>query len=219
MKWMISELYNNSLNSFKEKEQNDFVLNLLVKIVAKIDINLICKFLEDINEKSKNKIILNTINKNNLLFHWLLETSFQSFMIKETNFDENKFKPGFNIHPIDEKSSDKKIILTEKEKIVQIYNSTKKLILDITESNIYQKLDYIFSWGKYYYELRTNKNNFQNVKYFIINLLDNLDNLIKKSSFSLNEFNELLYHYFKLNLIYIFMYILFIYLVGNEMLI
>ena len=184
MKWMISELYNNSLNSFKEKEENDFILNLLVKIVAKSDINLICKFLEDINEKSKNKIILNTINKNNLLFHWLLETSFQSFMIKETNFDENKFKPGFNIHPIDEKSSDKKIILTEKEKIVQIYNSTKKLILDITESNIYQKLDYIFSWGKYYYELRTNKNNFQNVKYFIINLLDNLDNLIKKSSFS-----------------------------------
>ena len=180
MKWMISELYNNSLNSFKEKEQNDFVLNLLVKIVSKSDINLICKFLADLKEKSKNKILLSTINKNNLLFHWLLETSFQSFMIKETNFDESKFKPGFNIDPKNE--TDKK------EKIEKIYENTLEFIIDITRNNIYQKLDYIFSWGIYYYELRNNKNNFHKVKNFMFKILTFKGGLItNKSSFSEKE--------------------------------
>ena len=194
---MISELYNNTLQSFKEKEQNDFVLNLLIKIVSKSDIILICQFLEDLKEKSKNKKLLNIINKNELLFEWLLETSFQIFMIKESNNEENKFKPGFIINPIDEKSSDKKQILSEQEiniKIGQIYNNTIEFIINITKNNIYEKLDYIFSWSKYYYELRNNKNNFQNVKIFLLNILINLLNSITTYDFTEKE-NQNEYEY------------------------
>jgi len=178
---MILELYNNTLQSFKEKEQNDFVLNLLIKIVSKSDIILICQFLEDLKDKSKNKKLLNAIDKNELLFKWLLETSFQIFMIKESTNEENKFQPGFITNPIDEKSPEKKSLLSELEKnikIGQIYNYTIEFIINITKNNIYEKLDYILSWSKYYYELRNNKNNFQKVKIFLLNILINLLNSI-----------------------------------------
>jgi hypothetical protein len=116
MNLMILDLYNNTLNSLKETEQFYFVLNLLIKIVSKSDIILICQFLNYLKSKQDKKSFIDKLYKHQLFFFWLLETSFQSFMIIESNFDETKFKQGFNIDPIDENSSEKKKILSEEEK-------------------------------------------------------------------------------------------------------
>ena len=187
MNTMILDLYNNTLNFFKESEQFDFISNLLIRIVSKSDIILICKFLNNIKEKSKNNTISYKLYKNQQFFHWLLETSFQTFMIIESGFDKNKFKPGFTIDPIDEKTSEKNKILSDEEieiKVKEIFTFTNEFIIDITKKDIYQKLDYIFSWSKYYYELRNNKNNFQNVKEFILKILRNLFKSFPSLSFS-----------------------------------
>ena len=61
----------------------DFILNLLIKIVSKGDIILINKFLDDIKKKSETKDKLEQILENQQFFHWLLETSFQAYMIKQ----------------------------------------------------------------------------------------------------------------------------------------
>ena len=177
MNSMILDLYNNTLNSLKESEQFNFVLNLLIKIVSKSDIILISEFLNYLKNKSNKKSFLDKLYKNQLLLIWLLETSFQSFMIIESNFDEKKFKQGFTIDPVDENSSEKKKILSEEEKrakIEEVYTNTNLFIIEIINNNIYKNLDLLFSWSKYYYELRNNKNNFQNVKNFIIKILRNL---------------------------------------------
>ena len=191
MNLMKLDLYNNSIKIFKEPEYYDFVLNLLIKIVSKSDINLISNFLEDLKMKLNNEKMMNNIYKNELLFKWLLETSFQSFMIKESNFDENKFKPGLIINDNILSEEEKKI------KIEKIYSDTKEFILNIIRKDIYQKLDYLFSWSKYYYELRKYKNNFQNIKNFIFNIIRNIFNSIIKVSFSEKENsiqNEYMYY-------------------------
>ena len=173
MNELISSLYNSILMSFKEKLGYDFILGLLVKIVSKGDIILINKFLDELNKKSESKEILEKINNNQQLFHWLLETSFQAYMIKETNLDEQKFIPGFCIDPIDEDSNDKKHILTEEEKrkkVNDIFNKTNGFIYKIIKNNIY-KLDYVLTWSKYYYEIRNDKNNFEQVRNYVLDIL------------------------------------------------
>ena len=174
---MIFELYNNTLKSYKESPQCNFVLNLLIKIVSKSDIILISKFLKDLEKKSEKKKLLENMNQSIYLFHWLLETSFQAFMIKESNFDKDKFKPGFNIEPLNNDSPEKIKILKEEEKkskIEEIYSMTTKFIIDIINNNIYNNLDYLFTWSKYYYELRSDKNNFQKVRNFLYKILRSL---------------------------------------------
>ena len=99
-----------------------------------------------------NKKPLSNINDNsitNLLeyykekVNYLLETSYQTFMIIESGFDKNKFKPGFTIDPIDEKTSEKNKILSDEEieiKVKEIFTFTNEFITDITKKDIYQKL-------------------------------------------------------------------------------
>ena len=197
---MILDLYNNTLSTFKESEHFDFVLNLLIKIVSKSDITLITQFLNLLKNKSEKKTFKENLYKNTIFFHWILETSFQIFMVIESNFDENKFKPGFTIDPIDENSSEKKKILSEEEKrikIGEIFSITNEFIIDIIEKDIYQKLDFMFSWSKYYYELRNDKNNFHEIKNFIFKILRNLFNSCIMPSISDKEStyqNEYMYY-------------------------
>ena len=182
MNSMILDLYNNTLNSLKETEQFYFVLNLLIKIVSKSDIILICQFLNYLKSKQDKKSFIDKLYKHQLFFFWLLETSFQSFMIIESNFDEKKFKQGFNIDPIDENSSEKKKILSEEEKkskVQEVYSDTNIFIIQIITNNIYKNLDILFSWSKYYYELRNDKNNFEKVKDFVFGILKNLSKFIE----------------------------------------
>ena len=98
-------------------------------------------------------------------------------IIKESNFDKDKFKPGFNIEPLNNDSPEKIKILKEEEKkskIEEIYSMTTKFIIDIINNNIYNNLDYLFTWSKYYYELRSDKNNFQKVRNFLYKILRSL---------------------------------------------
>ena len=200
MNLMILALYNNTLNSLKETEQFTFVLNLLIKIVSKSDIILISEFLNYLKSKSSKKSFLDKLYKHQLLYFWLLETSFQSFMIIESNFDEKKFKQGFTIDPIDENSSEKNKILSEekkKSKVEEVYTNTNLFIIEIINDNIYKNLDLLFSWSKYYYELRNDKNNFQKVKDFLLRILRNLSKSYILLSISENEDskqNEFMYY-------------------------
>ena len=197
---MILDLYNNTLSTFKESDHFNFVLNLLIKIVSKSDITLITQFLNLLKTKSEKKTFKKNLYKNTIFFHWILETSFQIFMVIESNFDENKFKPGFTIDPVDENSSEKKKILSEEEKrikIGEIFSITNEFIIDIIEKDIYQKLDFMFSWSKYYYELRNDKNNFHEIKNYIFKILRNLFNSCITPSISNKEStyqNEYMYY-------------------------
>ena len=172
---LINGLYDNIFNSFKEKIGFDFIMSLLVKIVSKGDILLILKFLDNLKKKFETKEKKELIYNNQLLFLWLLETSFQTYMIKESNFNEEKFLPGFCIDPIKEEEGESIHLLSEgekKKKVDEIYNITNDFIIDILKQNIY-KLDYIFTWSKYYYEMRNNVNNFDHIRDYLLKILRN----------------------------------------------
>ena len=189
---LISGLYNNIFKLFKEKAGFDFFLNLLIKLVSKSDIILINKFLEDLKNQPETKDKLGLIYDNHQFFHWLLETSFQIFMIKESNYDDKKFVPGFSIDPIDEDLKDKKHIFTEEEKkkkIDELYHYINEFISNIIKNNIY-KLDYIITWSKYYYEMRNDKNNFEHVRNYVIRILRNSYKLPHEIPFTDKKFNE-----------------------------
>ena len=188
---LILGLYDNIFKSFKEKMDFDFILNLLIKIVSKGDIILINKFLDDIKKKNETKDKLDQILENHQFFHWLLETSFQAYMIKKSNFDEKKFAPGFCIDPIDEDSSEKKHFFNEEEKrksLDEIYQKTNELIIKIIKVNIY-KLDYIITWSKYYYEMRNDKNNFEHARDYVLKILRNSYKLPHEIPFSDKKIN------------------------------
>ena len=204
---LILGLYNNIFKSLKEKQGFDFFFNLLIKIVSKSDIILINKFLDDlintfkIKSETKDKEKedkLAQILDNHQFFHWLLETSFQCYMIKGAKFDEKRFVPGFSIDPIEEGCKEKKHIFTEEEKkanIDTLYNKTNEFIRYIVENNIY-KLDYIITWSKYYYEMRNDKNNFENVRDYVIKILRNsykLPNEISCSDKKINDSHKSIY--------------------------
>ena len=191
MNQLISGLYNKIFDSFKEKMDFDFVLNLLIKIVSKGDIILINKFIDDLKKRNETKDKLDQILENQQFFHWLLETAFQAYMIKESNFDEKKFAPGFCIDPINEDSNGKKHIFNEEEKrkkIDEIYHNTNEFITKIIKTNIY-KLDYIITWSKYYYEMRNDKNNFEHVRDYVLKILRNSYRLPYEIPFSEKKIN------------------------------
>ena len=175
MKELIQALYTYIFKSLKEKIGFELFLNLLLKIVSKGDIILINQFLDEFKKKSESKDRTEEIYNDPHFFHWLLETSFQIYMMKNANFDEKKFMPGFCIDPIDENSKDKRHIYTNEErkiKIEEIYKKTNEFISNIIKNNIY-KLDYIFTWSKYYYEMRNDKNNYECVRNYVLLLLRN----------------------------------------------
>ena len=206
MNQLIKEIYNTILVSYKEILEFDFFLDLLAKIVSKGDIILINNFLDELKKKSESKDRLEKIYNNQQLFHWFLETSFQTYMIKKSNFDEKKFIPGFSIDPKDEDS--KTHILTEEEKKIkvnEIFNKTNEFIRNIIENNIY-KFDYILTWSKYYYEMRNDKNNFDQIGNFVLEILKNSYKLPKEISIpeKNNSFSESESIYF-LNLLFEFL--------------
>ena len=190
-------LYNNIFHILRLKIDFDFILNLLIKIVSKGDIFIINKFLDDLKSENEIKDKLVQILEHQQFFHWLLETSFQAYMIKESNFDEKKFVPGFCIGPINDNSEEKKHIFTKEEKrkmIDKIYQNTNEFITEIIKKNIY-KLDYIITWSKYYYEMRNNKNKFEKAREYALKILkisikipDKIPFSDKKINTSLKEF-------------------------------
>jgi len=114
--------------------------------------------------KEKNNI--KEIYQSSLILNYILETYFQVFMIKTTNYDKNKFVSRFNY--LNESDM--------KKKIEEINNLCKNLINDIFKINVF-KLDYLLTWAKYYFEISKNKSNITKelVQEFIYNILSDLE--------------------------------------------
>ena len=178
---LIKELYNTVVEYLKKKKEIELILNLLIKIVSKGDIALIIRFLDDLKKNIEPYDVKRVVYKNPLFLHWLLETSFQAYMIEESNFDKEKFQPGFYINPLDDDPLEEKKIFTEEEtkiKIKEIFEKTNEFINNIIRENMYN-LDYVLTWSKYYYEIRNNKNNYDKVINFTLKIL--------RSSFKLSH--------------------------------
>ena len=173
---LINDLFNIIYKYFHEETLITLSLNLLIKIVSKGDILLVSRFLEKLQQETsdiKNKKKIDEIYDNHNLLHWLIETCFQASLIKSSNLDHTTFVPGFNINisTSDNEGNEKKL---DNKEIMELINNiikiSKKLLNHIFNKNIY-KMDYIFTWSKYYYELRNEKNNFKSVRELILEFM------------------------------------------------
>ena len=115
--------------------------------------------------QEKNKF--NEICQNQVLLHYLLETYFQGYIIKSTNYDKNKFMSKFYF------SENLKDIKNEIDLINKLSN---ELLINIFKKNIY-KLDYLLTWSKYYNEICQNNSKiaYETFKEFIYNILMEVD--------------------------------------------
>ena len=140
---LLLDIYKNIYKPFKESLLFQINLNLLVKIVSKGDISLNILFFQHLTQE-KNKF--NEICQNQALLHYLIETYFQGYIIKSTNYDKNKFMSKFYF------SENLKDIKNEIDLINKLSN---ELLINIFKKNIY-KLDYLLTWSKYYNEICQN---------------------------------------------------------------
>ena len=198
---LLFKLYNDIFTSFKANPSIIINLDFLIKIGTKGNLELIKQFLKDLNEEKNN---IQDILKNDSLLNYLLETYFHFFIIKETNFDKNKFISRF--YYLNENETDMK------KTVEEICNSCKILINDILMKNLF-KLDSILTWGKYYYEISKNKSKITPELFedFIFGIFIELDKAKFKKKQSLYDksyeslyFINIIYEFisfFKLNII------------------
>ena len=160
------ELYKNILSFFIEGYNIDLNIKLLIQIVTKSNINLILNFITELEKLPNNKKDIIYLNQN--ILHFLLETNFQATLVRNSNYDKNKYISEF-INDDTENINFKKNI----ETLIKVCND---LLINIFTKYIY-KLDYLLTWGKYYFEVYKNdiinKNNF---KEFILKILNEIDN-------------------------------------------
>jgi hypothetical protein len=162
------DLFTGIYKQFKEKSSNPIYLNLLIRILLKADIALILNFLANL---LKEKKIIKDISESQILLHWLLETNFQAFMMKSTNYDKSKFMSRlYSSELIDENEIKNKIDLLNK--------LCNELLLEIFKNKIY-KLDYLLTWAKYYNQLTLDNNKITNdlLKEFLFSILIEIDKI------------------------------------------
>ena len=179
LNFLIDELFHTTYKFFQEGISISLSLNLLTKIVARGDVLLVAKFLEKLNTDMKNneskqfKNQLEEIYDNQDLLQFLIETCFQAKLIKDSNFDKTIFVPGFNLNVTKKDKEGNEVELDDKEKM-EIINNIIKISTDILKNifnkNIY-KMDYIFTWSKYFYELRNSSNNFKSVRNLVLDFM------------------------------------------------
>ena len=177
---LINNLFDIVYKFFSEGTSIRLSLNLLTKIVSKGDLLLISTFLTNLKSETSsnqseenNKKKLEEIYENQNLLQWLIETCFQAILIKESKLDHTIFVPGFNINvsKVDNDGNEKELTNEEKMKIINdIIKISKELLKNIFNKNIY-KMDYIFTWSKYFYELRNETNNFKSVRKLILDFM------------------------------------------------
>ena len=213
------EMLNNLLQTFFEKVYNNFYqgtnikinLNILIKIVSKGNALLIFNFLEklifilttrDIKllrqlTKQQNEIHLN-IN----LFHWILETYFHIYLLKEQI--KGKIKGEFNYGIIFPDNFDAK---EKNAKIDKMLDTCNNLIVKIINNDIH-KLDYVLTWSKYYFSLIEENNNFGLIHDFIYDLIFNktINNIkeIYMANISFNKVQKMSLYYYNIIFEYYF---------------
>ena len=179
---LIKELYEKILIYFNDNVCLNLKLNLLIELVSHGDLLLIKSFLSKLSplieeqEKDKKEYITNELINNEKLFQWLLETSFQIYILKEDK--DKKFKPGFSMDLLKNDSTNDELAepLNDKEK-QNLYDTISKNCQDIINyilnKNI-SKLDYILTWGKYYLQLKDHNPNYNKVSALIKTYLDSI---------------------------------------------
>ena len=184
--FLINNLYKTLLLYFNDDICIDLKLNLLMDIVSKGDLLLIQSFVEKklfllVNGKDpeikENENIIKEIINNQNLFHWILETSFQLYILKENEKNKMNFVSTFFLFinhntTLDESEmpySDKK----KKDLLSNIYNKCQDIIVIILKHNI-SKIDYILTWSKYYLNLVAENNIFSKISDFVKELIQNI---------------------------------------------
>ena len=190
---LMLDLYKNIFSAFKLNPLISINLNFLIKISSKGDLNLIEKFLQDL---TKEKEIMKELKNNNVILNYLLETYFQVFMIKATNYDKSKFISRF--YYLNENEEEMK------KKIEEINKLSKNLINDIFMINVY-RLDYLLTWAKYYFEISKNKSKITKelLEEFIYNIISELDKkLFKKEIILYDMIGRVMESMYFINIIY-----------------
>ena len=149
---IITSLSENIFNSFKKGNNLNMNLNILIKIATLGKVDLIINFIEKIKQEIVTKSALSLdktmeICNNQNLFHWLLETCFHAFLLKESSSNKTNINLDFGLQF--SKTNEKSALI---EKMLSI---TNEILLTVLKNNIY-KFDYLISWSKYYYDLSRN---------------------------------------------------------------
>ena len=178
------EILDELITVFFEKVYNNFYqgtniknnLNILIKIVSKGNALLIFDFLDKLNliittrdiklvrllTKQQNEILLN-IN----LFHWILETYFHIYLLKEQI--KGKIKAEFNYGIIFPNNINMK---EKNEKIDKMLVICNNIVIKILNNDI-NKLDYVLTLSKYYFSLVEDTNNLGLIHDFVYDLIFN----------------------------------------------
>ena len=171
---LMNKIYEKAKYNCKEKISQEINFNILITITSKGDSSFIINFLNFIkNELDAKKNDTNEsfiIYENKKLLHWLLETCYHAYLIKNSIIKKEECIPAF---PFKDSIKDE-----EKEKIVDdIISLSSNILINIFYENIL-KLDYLLTWSKYYYEIKEDKNRFSNNRKFIFEYF--IEKLIKK---------------------------------------
>ena len=206
LKISIYNLYTLVYKHFVKGTLIKLCMNLMMKFASKGDLLMISFFLETLDsidfKNSDDKSLFEEELKNNQnLLQFLIETYFHAKLVKDSNFNKEIFVPGFDLDNCiingEEHSIDNSLKKSELNKIIDL--SQKILLEKIFEKNIY-KLDFLFTWGKYYYELRNNSNLFKNVTELIISFIPeiifpNLTDITNPEKSNLSQRRICLYSY------------------------
>ena len=147
-----------------------YTTKLLLKIIPKTDINIINKFLTTINYILKEQKFIKIVLEINF-FHFLLDTSFQFFLLQNTN----DFKSSFILN----NNEDNKVIINDS------YDVSVNIIYNLLDMNIYF-FDFFISWGKYYNILFFNN---EKCKKLIQEFINNFFNKIIAKNLLYNDFS------------------------------
>ena len=201
---IMNHIFDKSKNLFINNKDNiQGYFNILLSISSKCSHNFIISLLNMVQDEfnKKGKINFNQfkiMNNSDKFTQWLLDTCFQGYLIKNSNYNKEEFIPGFDINDIKDQKE-------EEEIINKIINLSSNILLEIFCQNIY-KLDYLMTWAKYYYALGEGEPKFKCVRQFIFKFfLEKLINIVIKDSNKLNinfklyliniVFEYLSYHY------------------------
>ena len=177
---LLNNIYEKVISYFNDNIAEIFKLNLLIEIVSKGDLLLIQSFVSKIHqiyqslkeqEKENKEPTSNEIIDNLNLLHFLLETSFHIYILKNQDKNSKPFIPGFSldIYKTSNTLEQTEIPYDEKEKnniFNDIYKKCKDILNYILSKKI-QKFDYILTWSKYYIQLKKENNNYNKMNEFI----------------------------------------------------
>ena len=167
---LINTFFDKIYNNFNIGQNPKMNLNILIKIVSKADITLIIRLLDNIKQELDSKARryidkYNEIFENNNFFHWLLETCFHAYLLRDAF--NNNIDDGYNFGFKFPSNMDEK---EKKNNVGKILEKSNDLIINILNNNIY-KLDIVITWSKYYYEFINEENSFKLIRNFVYELI------------------------------------------------